>query len=317
MNRVAKFNVRKYGLYSVSGDPYPQLILEIQVTSPKDAFVVCSLVQAVLSKEDTSEKFPMDFAPKDNMISEGRKTIKFYKEISPAFIRKLEDFRGGSNLRLGVKVDMWFLSYDFDINVQAGKIGEVMRMDWSNEGRPGAHLIITREEWIKRVLKPLGFGKRLIVEIPCELPEIVILKPANKILQDFRERVVRAAKELQLAVEKSAKGDKDGAIEKVRKATDALLKNLLRKEDVRKVLAECLMVRSGTATTNVAPEFIDNFYRIVEALFDLSSKGPHAVTKRGELMEYHPELIDAETLTGLALMVVRYVSQKFEKSMKF
>jgi hypothetical protein len=48
----------------------------------------------------------------------------------------------------------------------------------------------------------------------------------------------------------------------------------------------------------------------------MTSKGPHAVTITKQLMEYYPQIEDAETLTGIALMVMRYLSKKFERCSK-
>ena len=74
-----------------------------------------------------------------------------------------------------------------------------------------------------------------------------------------------------------------------------------------------MTVRFGTVTQNVSVDFIQAFSEIINTLFDMASKGSYAVNRTGELMEYHPKIENAETMTGVTLMVIRYFSKKFER----
>jgi len=300
-------------------EPHPLLVLKIKFNSHTKAFIFNSNLNMILLRAANPDKRftieEMNLIEKDRKLHPGDNYLDFRKELSPSLVKALEEFRDGDNLKLALGLDLWMVSYDYSVDDSSvNRFGQIEHFSYNNLGRMSEYKIITREDWIEKVLNSLGFGKRFIVEVPCELPDIGPLAVQEPSLQNFKDRIERGARELNSAMEKMAKGDKDGAIERVRIAADTL-HGFLHQPDVEIVLADYLMVRSNTTTQNVATDFIRGFSRIVDALFYMASKGPHAVTRRtGQLMDYHPEIEDAETLIGIALMVFRYLSKKFERS---
>lgn len=173
--------------------------------------------------------------------------------------------------------------------------------------------VFTAREWVNSVLKKMGYGDRLILEIPIAFPSLDRLQEGSwSNLSDLQSRLVRAIKSLQQAQEEYLNYRNRDCLDRVREASDSLKKFLHDNEN----FPEALLVRTATCSGNIAPELFGSLTNIVDAVFNFASKCPHAVTKAGNLMDYQPEAEDAEFLIGTTAAVLAYLSRKLEKSVQ-
>jgi hypothetical protein len=174
-------------------------------------------------------------------------------------------------------------------------------------------LVITREEWAEKVLKPVGVNDRFIFEIPCKLPDITSLNIEEAILNELKERIVHGINLLRNAInEYNTTKDMEKSVDYVRRATD-LLHNIPNRDALYGIYGRYLIEKSATGSGNISEDLMKEIFNIIDSLFNISSKGPHETTRKGERMEYHPKYEDADVLLGVVSFVYYFLSKKFER----
>lgn len=178
---------------------------------------------------------------------------------------------------------------------------------------PRDRLLITREEWCDRILKPLGANDRFIFELPCKLPTIAQISTEETDITELKNRIVRAIDLLREAMERyNTTKDVGKTVDDVRRITD-LLHHIPNKDALLEIYGKFLIEKSATGTENICKDIIEDIFRIIRSLYNISSKGPHETTRRGERMEYHPNDEDADALFAITAFVCYFLATKFER----
>lgn len=188
-----------------------------------------------------------------------------------------------------------------------------------------AELLILQDDWVEKVIKPLGMGERFIVEIPCKLPTIPegTLSPD---LNDLKEKLEKGILKLKDAIDEYNKGrDAEKCIAKVREASDNLhgIKTFEIKYGVGKpkdldsirLYSEFLIENTRTGSEEISNEIMQSIEIIIDQIFNMSSKVPHGLTRKKETFDYEPSCEDAEMILGIMSLTCYWMSTKFNKSM--
>ena len=128
-----------------------------------------------------------------------------------------------------------------------------------------------------------------------------------------RDRIVQGVKLLRKAiVEYNTTKDVEKSVDYVRRATD-LLHNIPNRNALYGIYGRYLIGKSATGSDNISEDLMKGIFSIIDSLFNISSKGPHETTRKGERMEYYPKYEDADVLLGLVSFVYYFLSRKFER----
>lgn len=132
-------------------------------------------------------------------------------------------------------------------------------------------------------------------------------------LDNLKERIIRGIKLLKKITEEyNMRKDSEKCIDRIREVTD-LLHNIPNKKSLYKIYGEYLIEKTATGSDNISEEIIENIFNIIDALFNISSKGPHAVKRSGVSMEYYPKYVDGDTLLGITTFIYYFLSKKIER----
>lgn len=263
----------------------------------------------IAGKETTLHELKMSMGARLQNIPGNPTSVRFYSPLPQSSIEKIENQRRGHDLVLNLNINN--VTYA-PIDGTTGTFGKISRFYWSPT-KTSEVKVYTAREWIDTVLKKTGYGDRLILEIPVTFPHLDASLPSQQTsLSELGNRLVRAIADIQRAHEEYLNHRNDSCIDRVREASDSL-RTFIDKEST---LSEELLTRTATCTKNVAPELFESLTTMVNSIFSLSSKGIHAVTKRGESMDYRPDSEDAELLVGAMSAIVAYLATKLEKRTK-
>jgi len=170
-----------------------------------------------------------------------------------------------------------------------------------------------------KVLKPYGLNERFILEMPFKFPNISTLTTNKPELEVLKKRILKGINLLKRAKEEyDTTKDVDKIVNYIRQAADRLYNfpnatNDSQKKALYKIFGEYLIEKSSTGSNNISEALMTNIFDFNKSLFDISSKGPHAVTQSGETMEYHPKYEDADMLLGITSFVYYFLAKKFER----
>ncbi|MCJ7444813.1 MAG: hypothetical protein MUO26_09840 [Methanotrichaceae archaeon] len=320
-------------------EKYPKLIFSTGIKINWNWFILDYDAKIVFERfDETKETLEIPCAPYKRLIDrESDKEISFYVPLTTQLYNDIETFRQGENLRVHLLINRLFLISSLIIGkshrAEKGsstissfrretEVGYITLKHDVSPLRDNDHrLIIMRDEWIKRVIKPYNGNDRFIVEIPCKLPEIPALKPRNKDLKALGKRIEQSIDLLKNAIEEyNSKRDHEKCITKVREASDLLhtLGHGRTKQadlDRTQFYGKQLIENTGTGDNPISQEIIESIFKIIDGTFEISSKVPHGVSKSKMPFNYTPDHEDAEMLLGIISLVYYWISVKFEKSM--
>lgn len=310
----------------IPGVLFPKLILEVEINSSGEFLILESNANLIFKREGNNESMEIYCEPYENYIGSSTKYFKFYTYFTPELLQSIETFRAGENLKVNVNIGkLYLLRFEAmgTYNPIQGSKAEVRKGEISAENffimqRPiyrhsQEFLIITREHWSEKVLEPYNSMNRFIIEMPYQFPEISIQNVYKTELDDLRNRLIHGIKILRKASkEYIITKDSTKCVDRVREATD-LLYNIPNKHSLYKIYGENLIEKTTTGTDNISEELIKDTFKIIDALFNISSKGPHAVTRSGAPMGYYPKYEDGDTLLGITTFIYYFLSKKFER----
>ena len=306
------------------GEMYPKLILELPISVKRNFLILgCEKAKIILQRERNDERFEIFATLYEKKIHPSYKYIRFYAELTPKLYDEIESFRAGGNLSVYLDVNrLYLLPYEtYDIfrqvrensptSILQGKyLQDVVIISYNAYTRD--RLLITREQWNEKVLKPLGMGERFIFEIPCKFDDITIDIEHSEI-NELKNRLTQGVNVLRKAIDEYSTGkDVDKCVDNVRRATD-LLHNIPNRDNLFRLYGEYLIKKSSTGSDNISEELISDVFRIIDLLFNISSKGPHETTRKGIRMEYYPKNEDAEMLSGVVSLIYSWMLKKFER----
>ena len=283
------------------------------------------MAKIILQRERNGEIFEIYASPYEKRLYPGvRQHIHFYTFLTPELCKDIESFRAGGNLRVHLRIDELYLLFyepydDFSqinssTSILRGKILGVIILSYDGSAYTRDHLLVTREQWNEKVIRPLGMGERFIIEIPCKFSEIN-KDIKNDAVNDLKNRLIRGANLLRRAIDNyNTSADVEKCVNNVRKATD-LLHNIQSRDDLIQLYGEYLIKKSSTGSDNISKELMNDVFKIIDSLFNISSKGPHETTRKGVPMEYHPKSEDAEMLLGIVSFVYFWMLKKLERSL--
>jgi len=256
----------------------------------------------------------------DRRFYGNRPVIVFQRELTQTLFYKIEEFRRGKNIDVNFEVQFWGLYHEYDQNGALGKVQNTFFCRESALGIKDRAFSMNREDWARCILQPYGFGNNLIVEIPINIPPLTSPLNAPQSIVNLLERLERAKLELNTAWNKFGSGDDDGTLMNTRMAIDALWKGFLEDKVINNnmidELADFLFIGTDTASQNIASDMVQSFRGTIKEMWNLASKRPHS-TSRGELIDYHPDWIDARTILGITTQLVSYLSAKAVKSTRY
>ncbi|MHA1251032.1 MAG: hypothetical protein ACTSRP_13650 [Candidatus Helarchaeota archaeon] len=305
---------------------FPKLILEVEIDSTESFLILESKVNFIFKKEIGNESISIYCEPYEKIINKSTKYFKFYTYLTKELLQYIETYRAGGNLKVNLNIEnLYLLKFETlgTFNHIQGSNMEILKGEISTENiliiqRPiyknSPHfLIITRDEWCRKVLNPFNSIDRFIIEIPYFLPELSLISNNKTELNELKNRIIRGINILKKIIkEYTTTKDSEKCIDRIRETID-LLYNIPRKQLLYEIYGKYLIEKTCTASNNISKDIIENIFSIVDALFNISSKGPHAVTRNKDPMEYYPKYEDADTLLGITTLIYYFLSKKFEK----
>jgi hypothetical protein len=162
-------------------------------------------------------------------------------------------------------------------------------------------------------------GERIIIELPCALPELSGIVYDDGELEKLRKNFGRTIEKLRLANDEYlTKRDHDACIRDLRSAVELLHKlphNPTKNYPYIKSYKEFLFEKSGTGSKEISQEVIVNIFNMIDSIFNISSKSVHEIERSsGSTYEYWPKQEDAELLLGAYSLICFWIASKFERA---
>ncbi len=304
---------------------FPKLILELEINSSEDFLILESNTNLLFKNVSSNESIEVYCEPYENYIGSSTRYFKFFTYLTPDLFQSIETIRSGENLKVNVNIGKLYL-----LNFKAGvfnpipdSITEIRKGEISTDNflivqRPvhkesQEFLLITREQWSEKVLKPYNLISRFIIELPYQFPDISIQNVNKTELNDLKDRIIRGIKLLRnITEEYNMRKDSEKCVDRIREVTD-LLHSIQNKQSLYKIYGKYLIGKTATGSDNISEEIIESIFNIIDALFNISSKGPHAVTRSRVPMEYYPKYEDGDILLGITTFIYYFLSKKFER----
>ncbi len=290
-----------------------QLVVSASIIKlPRSGYLIVEdMATFSLKRADTSKpilELPMSYLRRYLNVVQEHTTIKFVANIDQMLVKRVEKLRKGQDLEASLKTETIYMEVDRDSR-ELGKLG------WLYLGpqRVKDFRLITTREWIDKVLVPAGYGRKLILEIPFGFPEFPSSLPDQTVMSSFRDHLLRAIKELMGGYESYMNCRNDEAVNKVRESLDSFRKFL---KDNKILLLRELLENTSTCSHQISEEIFASIICIVDSLYNISSKGPHAVTRGGQIFDFRPNSEDSEALICGLLGVLIFLSKKFERRLQ-
>lgn len=308
---------------------FQKLLLEVEINTTEEFIILESNTTLLFKKEGSNKILEVYCEPNGNYINSSTTYFKFFAYFTPELYQSIEDFRAGGNLEVNLNItNLYLLRFeamgqfnriqDSKIQVREGKISTdnffiIQRPIYEHSLE---FLLITREQWSEKVLEPYNSINRFIVEMPFHFPDISNHNVNQAELDDLKERIVKGSNIVKKTIKEYAiTKDSDKCIDKVRQATD-LLHTIPDRHLKYKIYGKYLIEKTTTGSDNISEDIIKEIFKIVDSLFNISSKGPHAVTRSGVPMEYYPKYEDGDTLLNIITFIYYFLSKKFERFFK-
>jgi hypothetical protein len=320
-------------------EKYQKFVLRLDLETDSGYRILDHNAKFIFRKRGGNDNLELPCMTLKKYISQQDENIDFYIKLDLNNYNDLESLRMGGHLEVKLLIEEMFL-IPFERLQRAERktsqsATEVYRDFWLSQyttSKPqiiikydatklsDCELLILQDEWVEKLIKPLGMGDRFVVEIPCQLPDIAAGTPRDRDLKMLKERLERGMDLLKKAIsEYNAGKDHKKCITNIREVSDILHKlghDKTKSKDLSRIrlYGEYLIENTGTGSNQISQEIIESTFAIIDKIFDTSSKVPHGVNKKGETFDYTPDYEDAEMLLGITTLVYFWLSKKFEES---
>jgi hypothetical protein len=329
-------------------EKYHKLVLSMELETDDSYRIMDNSAKMIFKKRGGLENLELPCLPLNKYIGNQDGKIDFYIQLSLKNYTELESLRMDDHLEVKLAIAEMFLVpffmspraerkssqsatevfFDYHlIHYTNSKPPIIIKYDTAKLN--DCELLIMQDEWVERVIKPLGMGDRFIIEIPCKFPDIPEEVLGEPILEDLREKLELGITKLREAIDEYNRGkDREKCILKIREASDHLYEPLQNRnyeikfktgkpEDMNRLrsYSEYLIENTGTGSKEISNEMMQSIQIIINNIFDMASKVPHSRTRKREPFEYTPSFEDAEMILGIMSLIYYWMSVKFEKSM--
>jgi hypothetical protein len=325
----------------IDDEKFPRFVVNMDIKSIEvDYFILDHDVKIVFERaiDNTNGTLEFSCVPSKRYINQNDKEISFYTLLTSQKYYDIENFRSGDNLRVQLLINHLYL-----VSFPSGKLQRVkadsgtsisrnapnvrycltVKHDVTKFNDSDHRLLILREHWVEKVIKPYSMTDRFIVEIPYKLSDMADTTPPDEDdLKILKSRLEKGIALLRSAISEYA-GAKDHkkCITNVREISD-LLHTIQHKKssdigsDCIRLYGSRLVEDTRTGSTHISHEMIEDIFGIIDKIFNISSKVPHAVTRGpGVPFDYDPDYEDAQMLLGVISLIYYWISVKLEKSM--
>lgn len=326
-------------------EEYYKFVLTMDFQTDMDYRVLDCSAKLVFKRRGGEKTLDLPCSPLRKYIGPLDKNLEFFGELSLENYNDLESLRMGGHLLVKLSVDELFLIpfrkpgkgrretsqsavEIFQSNYREDY--EPILIKYDTENLNDSELLIVQDDWVEKVIKPLGMGDRLVVEIPIKLPNILegsIIEPS---INDLKEKLEKGIRELKEAIDEYNRGrDAEKCIVKIRAAGDHLYEppnkrtykiNFEYGSEVDKQrlqsYSEYLIENTDTGSREISKEIMTGIQIIVNQIYDMASKVPHTRTRRREAFEYEPSTEDADMMLGIISLIYYWISIKFKKSIE-
>jgi hypothetical protein len=321
-------------------EKYYRFILIMGLKTDIDYRLLDQNSKLIFKKRGGERTLELPCSPLRKYFGRTDKNIGFFIELSLKNYLDLESLRMGGHLMVKLSVNEMFLvpftkpekgrrespqsATEIFTNPYIHQYFDSIMIKYDTTKFVDAELLILQDDWVEKVIKPLGLGERFIVEIPCKLPTISegTLSPD---LNDLKDKLEKGILKLKDAIEEYNKGrDAEKCIAKVREASDNLhgIKTFEIKYEIGKakdlesirLYSEFLIENTGTGSKEISIEIMQSVQIIIDQIFNMASKVPHGLTRKKETFDYDPCFEDAEMILGIMSLIYYWMSTKFNTS---
>jgi len=320
-------------------DEYKSFVLVMDLDIRAARWILYSNAKIIFNRRKDSKLLDISCLPCTNYIDVNDNYLEFYFPLSPEIYTEIESIRNGSELEVFLSIEEMFL-LPYIMNERPERISAQSMTQLFPDGyRPNQNiysmiikydtakcadckLVIFRDDWVEKVIQPLGMGERFIVEIPCKFPEVPEGTYDEKILQ-VKDYLEDGIKSLRDCIDEYNKiKDHEKCAMKLRKEPTEILHRLPHDHtgtgknfQYVKAYKEFLIEKSGAGTDNISKEMIDEMFKIIDTIYSISSKiGAHSFNKDLERFDYAPETEDAQMLLGITSLIYYWMGKKFERA---
>lgn len=317
------------------GKPF-RFILKMGLETDTGFYIINYKSEIIFNRKGSDESLGFDCIPMERYTDNSKKSIEFYLPITLEVYREIEDLRMGSHLEVRLHIEEMFLISYFMPQRAATKTGksatktypdqygnqqQILIVKYDTIKIPESTLLILQNDWAEKVIKPMGMGERIIVEIPCKLPELSDIAYDDGELEKLKNNLKRTIAKLKLINDEYlTERDHDACIRDLRGAVE-LLHDLPHNPDKGKHFPyiksykEFLFERSGTGSKEISQEVILNIFDIIDSIFTISTKSVHEIeNSSGSTFDYYPKQEDAEMLLGAYSLICVWIANKFERA---
>ncbi len=313
-----------------------RFILKMGLETDTGYYIISNKSKIIFNRKGSDENGSFDCTPMKRYIENSDKYLEFYLPITLDVYREIEDLRIGNHLEVYLHIEeMLLISYimpqrpTFKTGQSATKayfdqysnqrVNLLVKFDITKI--PESKLLILQNDWAEKVIKPMGMGERIIIEIPCNLPELSNIAYDDGELEKLKNNLSRTIEKLKFTNDEYlAKRDHDACIQNLRGAAELLHKLPHNPEKPKhypyiKSYKEFLFEKSGTGSKEISQEILVNIFNIIDSIFNISSKSVHEIeSSSGSTFEYHPKKEDAELLLGAYSLVCSWITNKLERA---
>lgn len=308
-------------------------ILKMGLENDTGLYIINNKSKIVFNRRDSEEMLELYCFPKKIYIENSDKNIEFYLPITLEIYQEIEDLRLGNHLEVRLFIEEMFLvSYLLPQRPIKGQSATKAYFDQTTQRHnllvrydsteiPESTMLILQNDWAEKVIKPIGMGDRIIIELPCRFPELKDIAYDDGELEKLRNNLNRAIEKLKLTKDEYlTKKDHDACVKNLRSAVELLHKlphNPAKPKQFPfvKSYKEFLFEKSGTGSKEISQEIIEDIFKMVDSIFNISSKSVHEIeSSSGCTFDYCPKKEDAELLLGAYSLICSWIANKFERA---
>ena len=174
------------------------LIVDVYWTFPlSNFFILDEDIRLTMSATDgsTLNEFSLSMGRRVQNVSAQPSSARFYSPLMQSAVDRMEKQRRGQDLALRFAIHG--LTYVI-IDRTKKALGSVCEFRW-HPTRTTQLKVYTARDWIDNVLKKMGYGDRLLLEVPITFPRLDGISPSPTPLLELRNRLSRAVAEVQRA----------------------------------------------------------------------------------------------------------------------
>lgn len=265
-----------------------------------------------LKTKDTGKTTRIDLESEETRWYTGG-YIKLSRKFTAADAEILSSWRAGET----VNVSWYFKGYTL-VNGADGHVLLFQDTTQSSNNQPA----IGPEDFVKKLVVPLGLSNKMIVEIPVETPRLLNSMPTLPAgIASLRPSLQLLITHLQSALEKIRNADKASdyrsVITEVRAPLDSVKSFSDQKRLGKELLADTGIIRDldPGAAEEAAEEIMQDIWASFRSLHGIASKPLHTTTRSGKKFSISPERADAEFALLDALTKAQYLNARIETSL--